>query len=260
MVKLMKKRALKKRIGKPKVSKSIKTFVNRAIAVKAENKIINIQSSVSLTGYNTDNTLRSIALTPNTSWGIGQGVTQSTRVGNAITVKRIMFNYTLYPRNYDVSTYSVPKPGLVMLILCRVKNRPSDIPNSTDVSLLFQNGASASAPFATIEDNNRYFNKDYFDILKCWTHKLGNAAYTGTGGFPQSQYYANNDFNFLYQRKMNIAKYIPKVMKFQDGTTSQTGKGIFLLAQYMNADGSVLTGGNIAADLKYYINFEFEDS
>jgi len=254
------------RVGKPSIRNSVvsyvKGYVQRAIAAKAENKVVNVQSSVSLCSYANDNTCRAIALTPNSTYSITQGITQNTRVGNSITVKRIMFNYTITTRPYDAITNSVPRPGLIQMILCRVKNSPSDIPNNGDVNNLFQNGSAAASPLGTIEDLNRYFNKDYFQILKSWSHKLGCASYTGTGSTApataQLQYYANNDFEFFIQRKMDISKYIPKTMKFNDNTGAQTGAGIFLLTQYLNADGTSHT--QISADLKFYINFEFEDS
>lgn len=246
-------------VKRPAVSQVVKKYVQRAIATKAENKIANIQSSVTLCSYSNDNTLRAQALTPNSSsYQISQGITQNTRVGNSITVKRIMFNYTITPRPYEALTNPTPKPGVVQMILCRVKNATADTPNSTDVALLFQNGNSSAAPFGTIEDLNRYYNKDYFMILKSWSHKLGCASYTGTGGVAGGQYFANNDFNFFIQRKMDISSHIPKIMKFNDNTNNQQGPGIFLLTQYLNADGSTST--SIVADLKYYINFEYEDS
>jgi len=251
------KKAPKKRV----VGKAVKQYVQRAIAIKAENKIINFSSNSTMCSYLNDNTLRSTALTPSAgAFTISQGTAQNARIGNSITVKKLMFNYTLYPLGYDVSTNTTPKPGLVQMILARVKEAPFEIPNSTNVGVLFQAGNTASPPTGSITDANKMFNKDYWQILKSWTHKIGYAGNDGTGGQVARQYHQNNDFSMLIQRKMNIAKYTNKTFKFQDNTSYTKSPGIFLLTQWLNADGTIAGSGQLMANLEYYVHLEYEDS
>lgn len=257
-----KKKAYRKRTyKKAPVSAKIKNYVNKAIAVRVENKVINFSSNLTVCSYVNDNTLRSSALTPNgAGFTLTQGTAQNARIGNSITIKKIMFNYTLYPLGYDVTTNTTPKPGVVQMILARVKQAPNDIPNSTHVGLLFQAGNSAGPPTGSITDANKMFNKDYWTILKSWTHKVGYASIDGTGGQIARQYHANNDFPMFVQRKMNITKYCNKIMKFQDNTSYTQTPGIFLMTQWLNADGTIAGGSQLMANLEYYINFEYEDS
>ena len=255
------RKLIKRRIGKRSVAKSVKSYVQRAIAIKAENKLINFSSNLTVCSYLNDNTLRSTALTPNGgAFTISQGTAQNARVGNSITIKRLMFNYTLYPLGYDITTNTTPKPGLVQMILARVKEAPFDIPNSTNVGVLFQAGNTASPPTGSITDANKMFNKDYWQILKTWTHKVGYSSNDGTGSQIARQYHANNDFKMLYQRKMDISKYCNKIMKFQDNTSYTKSPGIFLLTQWLNSDGTIAGSGQLMANLEYYCHLEYEDS
>jgi len=255
---MRKKRGYKKKCA---VSSCVKQYVNRAIGLRAENKIINFGSNMTVCSYLNDNTLRSTSLTPNgNAFTINQGTGQNARIGNSITVKKIMFCYTLYPLGYDISTNSTPKPGLVQMILARVKEAPFDIPNSTHVANLFQAGNSSAPPTGSITDANKMYNKDYWTILKSWTHKVGYAASDGTGGQVGRQYHSNNDFKMLHQRKMDITKHMNKILKFQDNTQYTKTPGIFLMCQWLNADGTIAASGQLMANLEYFVNFEYEDS
>lgn len=248
-------------VKRPGISQVLKKYVQRAIAVKAENKVVNFTSNLTVCSYLNDNTLRATQLSPNGgAFTIPLGTSSSGRIGNAITTRKLMFNYTLYPLQYDAVTHTSPRPGLVMMMLVRVKEDPFSVPNSTDVSNLFQNGSSVAPPTGSVTDVNKMFNKDYWEILKTWTHKLGCAAYDGTGTRPQNQSYTNNDFQMLVQRKMNITKYLAKTIKFNDTANIAQSKGIFLLTQYCNADGTIAAAGQLCANLEYYCNFEYEDS
>jgi len=260
-----KKRVMRKRTSKPSLRGSVgiavKKYVQRAIAVKAENKIVNFTSNLTICSFLNDAILRAAQLSPNGGgFTIPLGTSSSGRIGNAITTRKLMFNYTLYPLQYDLNTNNAPRPGLVQMILCRVKEDPFNIPNSSDVAQLYQAGSSVVPPTGSILDANKMYNKDYWEILKSWTHKVGCAAYEGTASRAGNQYYQNNDFQMLIQRKMNITKYLNKTIKFNDTANVSQSKGIFLLTQWLNADGTIAAANQLVANLEYYCNFEFEDS
>lgn len=257
---IVKKRRITKKSPLKKVALSVKKYVQRAIAVKAENKVVNFSSNLTICSYLNDNTLRATQLSPNGgAFTVALGTSSGARIGNRITPRKLMFNYTLYPLQYDAVTNNAPRPGLVMMILCRVKEDPFQVPNSIDLNNLYQNGASVAPPTGSVTDVNKMFNKDYWEILKSWTHKLGCASYEGTGARPQNQSYTNNDFQMLIQRKMNITKYLAKSIKFNDTANVAQSKGIFLLTQYCNADGTIAGASQLCANLEYYCNFEYED-
>ena len=200
-------------------------------------------------------------MTPYTGYlTISQGIRQSDRIGNEIKVRKVMLRYILRPTPYDISSNPAPVPTHVEMYLGRTRIASGDQPIAADFNFLFQNGASSLAPVGSINDLVSETNKDYFTIKKRWSHKLGFASNTGTGGVPQAGYYSNNDFKMNVIKKLNITKYYPKTLKFNDTTNVVQGPGLFLWYQAVHAGGAINGSTVLPANITFWLDIQYEDA
>jgi len=262
------KRVLRKRVYKrkpvAKVSKAIKRYVKKTISVKAENKMTNVSQALSF-----GSALESPDLNV---WPIlyyqgyhtlGQGVTQSSRIGNSIRIKKVMLKYVLLPLPYDLATNASPQPLHVILYLANQRNARGVLPTiATDsIGALYQANASSSGPAGTLFDMIQEFNTDVWDVKKRWTEKIAFANSGGSGSQPAYQSYSNNDFAYNRVRRMDITSMCPKICKFNDGTTNGVvGPNLFFMFQAVSANGGATGATQLTARINYWVDIHYEDS
>lgn len=251
------KKSSKKAGSTKRVPVSVKKYVNKAINKNVENKLEQFTSQnniISSYAYNTSLFVQSCIPYNQILQGVGQG----DRIGNTIRPRSVYFNYVLHPIPYAAVGNPLPIPQDVMIFFGKVKNSRALQPNSADFAKLWQVGDSSRAPFSTTLDMIQDINKDWFTVYKIMRHKVGTALYTGTGNQAGQQYYSNNDYKYNVIRRVNITKYIPKVIKFNDSTAQNTNDGLWMWAMCVNADGSInSTYTPLYMDVT--LNFTYED-
>jgi len=262
---IFKKRVFKKKIAyknkKQKVSVAVKAYVKRTIHADIENKCVQINAGNSFGNVLESPDFNAYPMCPLTAfWTIAQGVTQGTRIGNKIQVRKIMLNYILRPTSYDAVFNPSCIPSEVQLMLGYVKQTPTTLPTNFDVGQLFQAGASSAAPVETVRDIISVINKDFWVIKKRWTHKIGYAINDGTGGAVAQQYQANNDFKLNVVKKIDITGYCPKTISFNDGSPTPTTKNLFFMYYAVGANGNLAAGNNLPANIEFWIDFHYEDA
>jgi len=268
---MFKKRNYRKRVAKKSrravgrkssaVSVAVKKYVKNTIHDKIENKCVQIQFSLAFGTVLEDPGLGAFPMCPLSSyWTINQGVGQGARVGNVIKPRKVMLNYILRPMPYDLATNPNTYPTDIQLFLGYVKNTPSFVPIPGDFSYLFQNGSSSSGPVGNLRDNIAVINKDYWVIKKRWFHKIGYALNDGTGGVAGSQYFANNDYKMSVTKRLDITKYIPKTIHFNDAVATTNNRNLFFFFQAVAANGGVLPATTLSTHIDYWIDFEYEDA
>lgn len=253
----------RKTLAKSKVvSSSVKEYVQKTIHREIENKGYQLQYTASLYGVNGSSVLNAFPVCPYSGYmAISQGVGVNARSGNSIKTRSLMFKYVLRPLTYDATINSVPQPYEIQMIFCRVKNNPTSLPVSAEVNQLFQLNNSSLGPQGTLEDLCIPFNKDYWEILKVVRHKIGYADNTGSGAQLTAQYFANNDFKLNVVGSVNLTKYYPKTVKFNDTTTTPTTKGIFLLINVIPAGSSAaIPAAQLPIRIHSYIDYQYEDA
>lgn len=240
------------------VNTAVKRYVNRTIHKNIENKTEQTLSSANqITSYAVNTSLFVVSCIPYTA--LNQSTGQGDRVGNVIKPRRVMFNYVLRPAQYSASLNPVPIPQEVIIMFGKIKNSKPQQPISTDFAKLWQAGDSFHAPYSNTLDLVQEVNKDWFTVYKILRHKLGYSGATGSGNSTNFEFYANNDFKYNVVRKLNITKYVPKTIKFNDTTAQPTNDGLWMWAMCVNADGSY-TATNTPAYMDYTLNFEYEDA
>jgi len=244
------------------IPKALKSYVSKAIHRNVENKGYQVQWSQSLGGYAGNNLLYAFPLTPYSGGlNISQGVTQSTRIGNQIKPRKLMWNMILSPLFYNVSTNSNPQPLEIEIYICSMKKCIGELPTATDVSNLFQSNASSIAPTGSLIDLTQDINKDLFTLHKRFRHKLGFASFDGTGVNAAAQSYNNNDFKLNVVRKINLTKYCPKTITYNDGSVSPTSRCVFAMINISpSIGGTQFAGSQFVARLDSTISLQYEDA
>lgn len=234
------------------VPSAVKSYVNKAIAVHAENKQC---ASVSLLNDNINNMFSVFGTVINCSsvWSLSQGTGQGNRIGNVIL-----------PKTWTIKGYvsvsnvagSLTAPGVVKMYLIKYKNGftgPTSVSSCTD---FYQGGNSSVAPAGTYIDVLRTVNKDVYTVYTTRTFKVGPASVSG------ATTYTNNDFKATCPFKIDLKKYQSHKIKYADTTTTPTNSGLFLVFAFAPYDGSVSNGGtNSNLPLIHYdIDASFEDA
>ena len=269
-IKYRKYGSLMKTTYKSKKAPALTRQVIRSIAAKEvhkniENKVANITSSSnSIPSYALNNQLLTISCIPYTA--IGQGVGQGAKISNEFKIRNLTFNYVLRPAPYSSSTNYLPQPQIIMMFFGKVKNSKPIQPTSADYQYLWQTGNSSNTPYSNTLDLIATLNRDWFTVYKVCIHKVGPNAYdasqSGVGVTPTYQYYQNNDYKFNVVRKLNITKYAPKTLKFNDSTTQPTNDGLWMWAMACNADGSTRNTSNqsVTCYMDYNVTVTYEDA
>jgi len=256
---MRKKRVYGKR--KSSVSQAVKKYVKRTIHTQIENKSVQINGGVSFGNVNESPDFNAYPMCPLSGyWGIAQGIAQGNRIGNQIKTRQAYLSYVLRPNAYEVSTNANPRPQEVQLMLGYVKNTPSFAPASLDIQQLFQSGSSATAPVGSLRDIISVINTDYWVIKKRWTHKIGYASATGTGGVAAAQFNTNNDFKLNVVKRINITKMLPALFQFNDNSITPTSKNLFFMFYSVASTGAVMSNVELPVNIEFWLDYHFEDA
>lgn len=257
----LKKRRLYQKKKKMAVSSVVKSYVNRTIHKNIENKCVQINGGYSFGNITESPDMNAYPMCPlNTFWTISLGTGQGARIGNSIRTRKVYLNYVLRPLGYDALTNPNPQPCEVQMMLGYLKLTPGTLPVAADFNQLFQAGSSVSAPVGSLRDIVSVINTDYWVIKKKWTHKIGFAEYSGTGSEAVVQYRANNDFKLNVVKRLDITKFIPKHISFNDANPTAMTKNLFLMHQAVASSGGTFGSTTLQANIEFWIDFHYEDA
>lgn len=243
------------------IDKTVKKEVKDALKTEMEVKVATFgKTDTGISVYNSGTCFQ--VLSPYSAFTtILQGLGQGNRIGNKIRIKKCMFNYTLNPLPYNDVTNIEPMPALVKLWIFWDKINPT-IPAATSGALpgFFQDGSSSSVPSSSSFDLTRVVNSDSYVLLTSKVHKVGFEAFVGTpGGVLAEGYRANNDFNLFINGSIDITKYMPKTIDWNDNATNPSSRAIQLMIEAMPYDTSS-GAGEFPVNLEYTITTEFTDA
>jgi len=214
-----------KQIAKAEVHRNLQNKESLAVSTQ-----LNVQSS------SWNSALNPISCIPYNNIVPSAG-TQQGRIGNQIRTMSCFLNFTIYPNPYSAASNPVPTPQIVIMMLGKVKNSKPQLPIASDFAKLWQDGSSSRAPYGDLRDLLMNVNKDYFTVYKVMKFKVGHELANGTGGSNVNQHFANNDFKYNTTKRMNITKYCPSILKFNDNTIQPTNDGLWLWYWCVAADG-----------------------
>jgi len=250
------KAPMRKRAKKSAVPKNVKSYVKRLISLKQENKeTTSFGLNVALlTVANTTPTAINLLPTP------VQGTGDSDRIGNEITVKKLVVSGFVNMQAYDATNNpTAPAPLWVKMWVVSAKNiNTNTFSNTLAASSFFQTSNSSVGFQATIRDMILTVNPDLFTVHRTKMFKIGVGSYsdkspaTGT-----SAYFDNSPMSHPYS--FDCSKFVSK-LKYDEGQTWPTNKNLFLVTTACRADGTVTSSTLAAAEYHFKIHTVFEDA
>jgi len=254
----------KKRFGKKKVSLAVKKYVSKIVKQNVEDKQNDYAVMANIGNIYSSNTL---GVEPLYYFPPSQNATINGRIGNQITVKKLSVRYILWPTPFDVNLNPEPRPQEVMIYFGRLKANKMLTPDAQSFQRFYQQGTTANAPTGDLRDCISIVNSDLFTIFATRRHKVGTGSYLGdntasSGGDPSQQYYVNNDFKYNVMGTIDLTKHMTKKQTFDDDSFPQTGVSqVYMWAQSINADGTLLTTATIKPIQFYYsVMCRYEDA
>lgn len=190
---------------------------------------------------------------------IAQGTGEGNRIGNEITLSQLRFSFII---NYNAA---ITQPQFVRMWVVTYKFDPNNA-QTADVWSSVQNGVTSSANFfdngnssngmlGTMLDLIAPVNTDVMTVHKCKTYKIGCATAPSGGATA-----GNNDFKYAVKDYIDLLKYVPKRVKYNDTATTSFNKKVFIIFECLAADGTVVNDTAPARCLiNYFYNVKWTD-
>jgi len=243
-----------------KLSKGLRKAITKVIRKEEETKCQQYNGVITLgaAGGNFQ-TQGFVPLTPyGTYCSISQGTGQGERVGNQLRIVKATLTYVLCPQGYSLTTNPIPAPQEVLIRLMNPKNTNVLV---TSAGNYFQAGSGSVSATGNLNDIHRAVNTDLYTQYKFTKHKIGFAAFIPNPGLNANQgYYANNDFALNVVRTINYTKYCPKIIKFNDNTSTPITRCLQTWIECVNSDGSAMAITTSPILMNYTISIWYKDA
>ena len=253
---------------RPAYRKSIVRVVKRVMARQVEKKSTCYSSTLSLgTLQSTSTSLVGNMMVINPcqstySFTLSKGTDDNSRVGNQINIKKLIHSFAIYPNAYNATTNTQPRPVIVRLYYFRSKWNPvADVAlgNLCGVNANYFDNASSDTGFSgALLDMNRRIQSENYTYLCHRTYKVGNSQPVYGGASVEYYPGSNNDFKMSVIGKVDLAKHVKSKYTFNDANQVTT-PWIFMVAQVVCADGSVLATTQSLVSMQSQIYVEYTD-
>lgn len=242
--------------------KALKALVNKVVDRNEERKESNIYSlgTPIIPTSNASWAASSVRLCPGTSgFPIPNGTGQGNRIGNRITVKKAWVKGIIHPTIHDNVTNPLPQPMQIRMLIFKDKFRPTTQPSALSLDL-FQTGSSSIGPQNDLVDCILDPNRDRYQVYHDQILKLGTSNYEGTGASPTQQFWANNDFSYNVKFNVDITRFLPKHIVFNDVETDPMSDGLWMIFLPVRAAGNSFPSTTLPANLAFSANIEYTDA
>ena len=264
-----KKRTFRKKGVSMKPSKAVKRYVKSAIHRQLENKRFTIESSDTLaapsnpTNFQAGNIFQLTPSSATNSWyTIPQGTGQGARVGNRINLRSAVFRYVMYPLGYNVTSNPNPKPLDLQILIFSMKRgvlglTVADAWNVFNGSI-FANGSSSNGTVNNLFDMVSVANSEVIQLHYRRNLKLSPSEFYTPNATQVN--YNNNDYKYNCIGKINVTKYLPKHIVFNDTDNSSTSKQVFMVITPYNADGTTTPSTTFPLAIFSGLDVVYEDA
>lgn len=221
-------------------------------------------------------------ITPYTSAGspldstisIVQGTSQKARIGNVIRTKRAVLKGVLVPKLQDPTINPEPRPLEVCMWIFKLKGFAStgslgDTIDGAEYVLenhFFQNataGGTSEGLTGELMDIIRPVNQDVVQLLYKRVFKVGWSEITNSnqGNIGNNQRYLNNDFKYNQKFSIDVTKYIPKIIKYNDNDDAPNIRNTYVMICPYNADGIFSTNSSLYPLTAHWsLEYTYEDA
>lgn len=261
---------------KGKSKRAFKARVKRVVRRMAENKKVTLPFVVRpLCLSSNGQSLSDNVLTCSPSSGtqnaftVNQGTGNGARIGNRVTTRKCVLKYQMNASPFDATTNMIPRPVHVRVLFVKSKLEPSSnllagqiIGPGAAGAKLFEQSQTTCGFQGTLQDLTRKVSTDSYTYLSQKTFKLGFAAYggttTSTGVVQGNQFYSNNDFKLSRYGSIDITKWCPKTVKFNDAGDVNC-PWVFAIVQVVPADGTIFGQSERPILMNFEYQYTYED-
>jgi len=277
------KKSINKAIRSVKVS-NFNMAVEKVISRKAETKYVNYDSWNNIYGSTSLDFTTGVGgvfnITPaattsqGTIYTIGQGVGQGDRVGNEILPVSLKLRLVIRANTfYDSVTNYNPSPLYVTMWVVKIRQHLTDSYSSLSTifqNTFFQDGDISKGFNGTITDLVQEVNSNEIQLVMRKQWLVGNAIYQSGFGVnapsAANQSYANNDASLCKMVRLNMSKYLPAKMIYNDGSDTPTNsRKLWCFFTCHRSDGNSIqtSAGNVTgpqpADVAFGAEFGYKD-
>lgn len=215
---------------------------------------------------NSNPSSNTIELTPNSSTlAISQGTAESQRIGNMISTQKAYIKLRMSPLPYNGTSNSIPIPQIICIVIWSIKESSQTLASAQSIAQndILQNNNSDGGFSGSLTDWMRDFNTDLITVHKKMYVKCGASVYSSNTGNQANQFnYANNDFPLTVLKNIDITKYYPKRIRFNDNDNDGNARNVFLTVSPMDADGGANPDGTSAVPMEweYGLHLKYKDA
>lgn len=252
------------RMGRKEFNKRVQRVINRVAEHKVQTYTVSQFAPLVLRTGSASVAANIFSMTPYTGgYTISQGSTVADREGNKVSVKSAILTLNITPSPYNATTNPVPTPCMVRIWFLKNKALPTvPVPSSSVIganATLLDNGATNSGLVGTFADLQLPYNRDSFIVYGYRDYKIGTSVYEGTGAVPTSGNYANNDFKLCALSKINLTKWFPKKLVWDDTVVDPTSYNLSMLIQPIFVTGLTPGAAVTPIQMKFSLRLSFTD-
>lgn len=260
--KTYRKKSTKKMTAKSSTMKVIKAVVKKQISRNIETKttMCFLQDQAIYSSSNTSFFINPIPMTPYASGfnPIVQGTGQGDRIGNQITLTKLRFKGNIYPAAYNAISNGTPQPSYVIFWFYKYRATPT-ITQVPDNEFL-QYGNTSRGLSNSLTDRWAPINKDKVILLGRKVYKVGFASFNqSTGSLGNLGNVANNDFKLVADFSIDLLKWAPKKVTYNDNSSTPTSDVICCMPQAVASVGNY-NSSSIPVFMDYIIECEYKDA
>lgn len=253
----------------PRKKKNMVRLIKKVVEGTAEKKIqtytINTVAPLVLRNGSASAAANFFSMTPGTGyWTISQGTGQADRIGNQVRTHKAILKFEITPSAYNATTNPVPTPCFVRIWFVKYKGLPTNVVPSSAVfnggSTTFLNvGNTDTGLTGTFQDLQLHVNTDTFTLYGYRTYKIGPSVYEGTGATPTSGNFANNDFKLCVLKTVDITKFMPAKIRWDDTTNDPLTYALTMIVQPIFSTG-IAPGALVAPiQFKFSLTYTYTD-
>lgn len=243
-------------------NKEARKVLSQEIEVKTALSVNNIV----IAGYNNAAGLLPLSIIPITPYTgfveINQNAEQDGRIGNKIRTKKVILSLAMWPLPYSDPTNIFPTPQEIMIFILSNKKDSTVLP--TSIPSLIQYGNTTQSLTSSLQDIVNIpigWNKDLYVLHKVIVKKLGPASWTyQVPGFAaNTSGFNNNDFKYNQVMHIDVTKYCPKNITFNDGTDTATSRLTYFYVMAVPCDGNVQGTGIAPSECYTRVDYHYTD-
>lgn len=260
------RRSTSKKVFEKMVKKVASRVVRRSQEVKSNNYTLTMSAgTLQPTTPSLVGNLLVVSPTQSTyGWTIAQGVQDNQRIGNQISIRKLIHRYVINLTGYNATTNTQPRPVYVRLYYFKSKwqqNQDLALGNVCGANAnFFQNQATDYGFTGSLFDLTRKMQSENYTYLTHRTYKLGTAIQQNGGTTTTANYVAtNNDFKLSVIAKVNLARFYKSKYTFNDANQVMT-PWCFCLVQVLDAGNTVLGTTQSLIQMNSTMECEYTDA